>query len=139
MTPYRHYLADGLLPLEPAEARVVKKKAGRYTLVDGNLFKHGSTHPILYCVSGEQCTCIMVELHEGICGSHIDGRALSSKVVRAGYYWPTMREDYTRYTQQWKQCQQHADWHHPPPEELRSIHSPWSFHTWEIQESSPRF
>ena len=36
MTPYRHYLADGLLPLDPAEARVVKKNAGRYTLVDGN-------------------------------------------------------------------------------------------------------
>jgi len=26
MTPYKRYLADGLLPLEPAEARVVKKK-----------------------------------------------------------------------------------------------------------------
>jgi len=43
-----------------------------------------------------------------------------------------MREDCTKYAQQCKQCQQHADWHHAPLEELRSIHSPWPFHTWGI-------
>jgi len=73
MTPYRRYLADGLLPLEPTEAKIIKKKAGRYTLVDGKLFRHGYIHPILSCVSGEQCTRIMAELHEGISGSHIGG------------------------------------------------------------------
>jgi len=40
MTPYKRYLADGLLPLEPAEARIVKKNPSRYTLVDGKLFRH---------------------------------------------------------------------------------------------------
>ena len=54
-------------------------------------------------VSGKQCTCIMAELYEGICGSHIGDRALSSKAIRAGYYWPTMREDCTGYAQQCKQ------------------------------------
>jgi len=86
MTPYQSYLADEILPLEPAEVRVVKKNSSRYTLIDGNLFRHGFTHPNLICVSGEQCTRIMVELHEGICENHIDGRTLSSKTVRAGYY-----------------------------------------------------
>ncbi len=97
MTPYRRYLVDGLLPQEPTEVKIIKKNAGRYTLVDGKLFRHGYTHPILSCVSGEQFTRIMAELHEGIYGNHIGGRALSSKVVRAGYYWLTMREDCTRY------------------------------------------
>ena len=75
----------------------------------------------------------MVELHEGICGSHIDDRSLSSKAICAGYYIPTMREDCTGYAQRCKQCQQHADWHKAPPEELRSIYSPWPFHTWGIE------
>jgi len=132
MTPYRRYLVDGILPLEPIEARVVKKNSSRYTLIDENLFRHGFTHPTLICVSGEQCTRIMVELYEWICGIHIGGRALSSKAVRAGYYWKIMREDCTRYAYRCKQCQQHADWHKAPPEELRSIYSPWSFHTWGI-------
>jgi len=86
MTPYRHYLAKEILPLEPTEAIVVKKNSSRYTLVDGNLFRDGYTHPILTCVSGEQCMRIMTKLHEGICGSHIGGPALSPKAIRAGYY-----------------------------------------------------
>jgi len=86
MTPYQRYLADGVLPLEPTGARKIKKISSKYTLIDGKVFRHGFTHPILVCVSGEQCTHIMAELHEWICRSHIDGRFLSSKAIRAGYY-----------------------------------------------------
>jgi len=97
MTPYRHYLADGVLPLQPVEAKKIKRNSAKYTLVDEKLFRHGFTHPILVRVSGDQCTRIMAELHEGICGSHVGGRSLASKVVRPGYYWPTMKEDCKRH------------------------------------------
>jgi len=119
MTPYRRYLVDGIFPAEPEEGRKVKINAARYTLVDGTLFRHGFTHLILTCVSGDECTRIMVELHEGIYGSHVGGRSLASKVVRAGFYWPTVRQDCVGYAQRCKQCQQHTDWHKAPPEELR--------------------
>jgi len=79
MTPYRRYLVDGMLPVEPVEAKVVKKNLDGYTLVDGKLFRHGYTHPILTYVSGDQCTRIMAELHEGICGGHVGRRAFSLK------------------------------------------------------------
>jgi len=137
MTAYQHYLANGILLLEPAEARKIKKNLSKYTLIDRKLFRYGFTHPILVCVDGEQCTCIMAEQHEGICGSHIGGQSFSSKAICAGYYWPTMRKDYTRYAQRCKQCQQHADWHKAPLEELRSIYSPWPFHTWGIDILGP--
>jgi len=93
MTYYRRYLADGILPAEPGEDKKIKRNATRYTLVDGILFKHGFAHPILTCVSGDECIRIMTELHEGICGSHMGGRSLVSKVIRAGFFWPTVRED----------------------------------------------
>ena len=54
MMPYKHFLADGILPLEPTEARKIKKNSNKYTLIDGELFRHGFTHPILVCVSGDQ-------------------------------------------------------------------------------------
>ena len=53
MTPYRRYLADGILPLEPKEGKKIKRNSAKYTLVDGELFRHGFTHPILVCVSGD--------------------------------------------------------------------------------------
>jgi len=101
MTPSRRYLADGILPVEPEEGKKIKRNSTKYTLLDGKLFRHDFTHPIQVCVSGEQCTRIMAELHEGICGSHVGGRSLASKVVRVGYYWPMMREDCIRHA---KRC-----------------------------------
>jgi len=102
MTPYRRYLADGIIPVEPEEGNKIKRHSTRYTLVDRALFRHGFTHPILTCVSGDQCTRIMAELHEGICGSHVGCRSLALKVVRAGYYWLIVREDCVRYAQRCK-------------------------------------
>ena len=102
MTPFRRYLADGILPAEPEEGKKIKRNAARYTLIDGILFRHGFTHPILTCVSGNECTRIMAQLHKGICGSHVGGRSLASKVIRAGFFWPTIREDCVRYTQHCK-------------------------------------
>ena len=43
MTPYQHYVVDGMLPAEAVEAKVIKRNAERYTLVDGKLFRHGYT------------------------------------------------------------------------------------------------
>ncbi|XP_068476206.1 uncharacterized protein [Phaseolus vulgaris] len=103
MTPYKRYIADGILPAEPGEGKKIKRNSARYTLVAGVLFRHGFTHPILTCVSGNECTRIMSELHEGICGSHVGGRSLASKVIRAGFYWPSVREDCVRYAQRCKQ------------------------------------
>jgi len=60
----------------------------------------------------------MEELHEGICGSHIGGRALSLKVIQAGYYWPTMKKDFMNYAQRCEKFKKHDDWHHASLEEL---------------------
>jgi len=51
MTPYRHYIENGILPADPGEGKRIKKSSARYTLVDGALFSHGFTHLILSCVS----------------------------------------------------------------------------------------
>jgi len=72
MTTYQRYLADEILLLEPIEARKIKKNLSKYTLIDGKLFRHEFTHPILVCVDGEQCTRIMEELQEGIYTSVAD-------------------------------------------------------------------
>jgi len=60
----------------------------------------------------------MFELYEGVCGSHIDGQALSLKVIRAGYYWLTIKKDCGKHVQQCEQCQRQADWHHAPAEDI---------------------
>ena len=79
ITPYQRYMADHVLPMDPTEARKIKKNSSRFTLIDGELYRFGFTHPLLVSVHGEKCMRIMAEIHEEICGSHIGGRALANK------------------------------------------------------------
>ena len=70
-------------------------------------------------------------MHEGVCGNHIGARALAGKVLRQGYYWPTMLRDMLRDTtdlvRKCKICQEHAKISHLPSEPLTSVTSPLPF------------
>lgn len=48
-----------------------------------HLYKMGGTAPMLRCILVEDSIFVMKEVHEGIYGSHIGGRALSGKILRA--------------------------------------------------------
>ena len=70
ITQYQRCLADGVLPLDLTEARKIKKNSSKFTLIDGELYRFGFTHPVLACVHGEKCTRIMVELMRAYVESH---------------------------------------------------------------------
>jgi len=137
INPIRSYIADGTLPDNAEEAQRVKRSSSHYTLVDGHLFRLGFSRPILTCVENAEARRIMSELHEGICDSHIGGRALLLRILRAGYFWPTMRKDCIEHVKHCDPCQRQSNVHRAPPEILHSIHAPWPFHTWGINILGP--
>ena len=58
---------------------------------------------------------------------------------RASYYCPTMAADANRRAKHCNQCQRHAPVSKLPPENLKSISSPWPFRKWgmDIVEKFP--
>ena len=46
--------------------------------------------PYLKCVNKEEVKYILEEIHEGVCEDHVGLRSLVSKVIRTGYFWPTI-------------------------------------------------
>ena len=80
--------------------------------------------PILKCVGKEDANYILKEVHEGICGNHIEARTLAGKTLRQGYYWTTMLKDATKLVIKCKPCHEHAKISHLPYEPLTSITSP---------------
>ena len=93
MTPIIFFLQDGHLPQNAEEARKVKKRAARFTILNDVLYKRGFSMPYLKCVDEEEAKYILEEVHGGICGDHAGFKSLVNKVVRAGYFWPTMQVD----------------------------------------------
>ena len=118
------YLTTGSLPIEKVEARRIRYRSARYHVIDGALYKRGYTLPYLRCVHHTQIGTILSEIHEGICGSHIGGRALSIRALLQGYYWLTMARDSQEYVKHCDKCQRFASIPHRPGELQTPIASP---------------
>ena len=91
MTPIVSYLKDGKLLEMKDEARKLKVRAARYVLMDEVLYKRGFSQPYLRCLAPDEANYVLREIHEGDCGNHSGARSLIHKVIRAEYYWPTIR------------------------------------------------
>ncbi len=97
-TPIIKYLEDGTLPTNVVEARKLKIRATRFVLMQGILYRRGFSLPYLRCLDKLEAEYVMREVHEGICRNHSGARSLVHKLIRAGYYWPTMLKDAVSYT-----------------------------------------
>uniref|UniRef100_A0A2N9HNT3 Uncharacterized protein n=1 Tax=Fagus sylvatica TaxID=28930 RepID=A0A2N9HNT3_FAGSY len=137
MTPIISYLQGGTLPDDRHEARRLKVRASRFLMLQGTLYKRGFSLPYLRCLAPDEANYVMREIHEGICGNHSGARALQKKVVRAGYYWPSMQADASRFVQHCDKCQRFANLVHSPPEMLVPMTAPWPFAQWGLDIMGP--
>ena len=89
--PILSFLRDGRLPSRPEEARKVQKRAAQFTVLNGKLYKRGFSQPYLRCIGEDEARYVLEEVHGGICGDHMGHKSLVSKIMRVGYFWPTMQ------------------------------------------------
>ena len=68
------------------------------------LYKKGFSIPYLKCVDEEEAKYILEEIHEKVCGDHTGPRSLVSKVVRIGYFWPTIQIDIRELVKKCDRC-----------------------------------
>ncbi|XP_070055374.1 uncharacterized protein [Nicotiana tomentosiformis] len=78
----------GTVPEGKKESQSLRRKAARYCLIRGNLYRKIFGGPLARCLGPAQTEYVMKEVHEGHCGNHAGGRSLVKTLIRAGYYWP---------------------------------------------------
>ena len=137
MEPIWDHIIDGSLPDDPKEAAKIRARSARFTNHKGSLYKRGFFTPFLKCIAGKDTEYVLREVHEGICGNHIGARMLAGKVLRQGYYWPTILKDATDLVKKCKICQEHAKISRLPSEPLTLITSPWPFQQWGLDILGP--
>ncbi|GKV25716.1 hypothetical protein SLEP1_g35111 [Rubroshorea leprosula] len=131
------FLRKGVVPVDKQEAMKLRKKASRYTLIDGVLYNRSFSLPLLRCLNPYEAEYALREVHEGVCGSHVGARTLAHKVLRQGYYWPNMYKDATHFVQKCPRCQFFAHLTHQPAEELTNLVAPWPFAQWGMDLLGP--
>ena len=125
--PLIAYLRLGILPDGKDAARKMKVQASRFVLIRDVLYKRGFSRPYVRCLSHDKADYVMREVHEGICGNHSGARLLVHKLIRAGYYWPTMLKNAQAYVKTCNKCQRFSNLIRQPSEELTPMMAPWPF------------
>ena len=88
--PLVSYQRNDMLPDRKDITRKLKVQASQFVLIKDVLYKKCFSRPNLRCLGLEEPDYVMRELHEGIYRNHSGVRSLVHKLIRAGYYWPTM-------------------------------------------------
>ena len=136
-TPLKAYLQSGILPNRKDATRRLKVRVSRFMLIKDVLYKRGFSRPYLRCLSQNEADYVMKEVHEGIYGNHSGARFLVHKLIRAGYYWPTMLKDAQAYVKACDKCQRFSNLIRQPPEELTPMTAPWPFAQWGLDIMGP--
>ena len=127
MTPIVSFLQDGCLPQDAEEAKKIKKRVTRFTILNDTLYKRGFSMLYLKCVNKDEAKYILEEIHEEVCGDYVGPRFLVSKVIRIGYFWPTMHVDAVEFVKKCDKCQRFGNVQRLPTKKLMMIASLWPF------------
>ena len=124
MTSIISFLLDGHLRQDTDEVRKIRKRAARFMILNDTLYKRGFSMPYLKCVHQDEAKYILEEIHEGVCGDHAGPKSLVSKVIRSGYFWPTMQADAVELVKRCDKCQWFGNVQRLPAKKLTAIMSP---------------
>ena len=86
MDDIRDYLKEKFLPEDDATTEQIARQSKRYAMVDGDLYRHGTDRVFLRCISREEGSELLADIHEGECGSHSSSHTLVGKAFRHAFY-----------------------------------------------------
>jgi hypothetical protein len=117
---------------DKAKARSIKLKAVKYCIIDEHLFWKDPRGILLNCITEEETQGIIVEFHKGVCGGHHAWRDTTYKILRVGYYWPTLFSDANSLVRACLECQIFVGKQNLFPLPLRPIKVEAPFQQWGL-------
>ncbi|XP_052181973.1 uncharacterized protein LOC127794767 [Diospyros lotus] len=109
-TPFYKYLTMGELPADPKEARKIKIRRARFTVIDGMLYKRAYTMSLLKCLGPQETDYALAEVHS---------------------------EDAQTKIRECDKCQRHAPINSAPISQLQPTFQPIPFAQWGLDILGP--
>jgi hypothetical protein len=92
---------------------------------------------MLKCITEAEGIELLREVHSGTCGSHSGPRALAAKVIRQGFYWPTIICTANRVTRSCEACQKFSPRTGAPLQLTKLIAHTWPLQQWGLDIIGP--
>jgi len=90
-----HYLCFLSCPksLDRTKYRALNIKAHPYVIVEGILYWKDPVGIFLLCLTEDEFTKTIKDYHEKLCGGNYRWKDTTHKILKAGFYWPTLFGD----------------------------------------------
>ena len=76
--------------LSKSRARSIKLKAAKFCILNQYLYWKDLGGVLLNCLLENEAQHTVKEFHKGDCGGHHSWKVTANKILREGYYWPTL-------------------------------------------------
>ena len=76
-----------------------------YQIIEGVLFRKNYDGVFLRCLEHEDASKVVKELHDDLAIGNFSRDTTAHKILRAGYYWPTLFKDAHAYVRKCDTCQ----------------------------------
>jgi hypothetical protein len=91
--------------MDKSKVRSLKLKAVKYCVNNQILFWRDPVGFLLRCLDKEEVENVMTQFHEGVCGGHHFWKSTAYKILRVGYYWPSLFVDVSVKVRTCEKCQ----------------------------------
>jgi hypothetical protein len=123
--------------LDPTKRRALRLKSACFHLVNGILFRQNFDGVLMRCLEKDEANEVLVELHAGEVGGHFGGDTTTHKVLRAGYYWPTLFRDTDALCHKCTICQKASGRLQKPTFPLQPVSIDSPFQQWGLDILGP--
>ena len=87
------------------ERRKLHHLAKNYLIIVDALYRRGVDSILRRCLNLEEAEAVLNDCHNGACGGHLSGLATAQKILRAGYFWPSIFKDCMESVKKCHPCQ----------------------------------
>ena len=85
--------------------RRIRQNSKKYVIIGDTLYNRGIDCVLCRCLTHKEVEKGLNDFHSGACGGHLSGLATTQKILRAGYYWPTIFKDCMNVVKKCHPCQ----------------------------------
>jgi hypothetical protein len=83
----------------------IRYQSRQYIILGDTLYHWGIDSVFRRCLTFDEAARALNDFHSGACGGHMSGYATSQNILRAGYFWPSLFNDYIIVVQKCHACQ----------------------------------
>ena len=110
-----------LSTLSKDDRRRIQNQSQPYHIIGDTLYPVGVDSILHQCLTVDEYERVLNEIHSSTCGGHLSSYATTQKILRVGYFFPSIFKDCILVVHKFHQCQIYQRKMQAPPTLLHPI------------------